>query len=670
LAPVEEPVQSAHERTAQPVQTAPDHIEFAAALRPKTLDASLALRDRFGKWVDLSSNVQLPDGGVRGILAQGKAMVHAPASLEVMLNERRLDKLQGALGLLARKYGAALPLRAKALVALESSGQGITGKVDLSAHVWGEGLDEACAETAEADISLRALLAGDQLEANVSARPKAGGEAKIAVHSKLAVNDLLDGSAFAWGPARITARGAELKLHSMPTLCALPPSRTRFELVADGVGVEPIVSSLRLDVEDIPTQEGPKLGVTVYANTSKEAASAKGDLKLNGGVKGQFNASVPLLYAATPFPSVPLDKPVRAELNLPDFPVSGLTAFTDVIGRAGGRLGARLRLTGTLEKPEPSGSIELKDAALSIAALAQPFSNVNGRIELAPDKVVIRELKARDRNGKLGVGGYAQYNVMRGGKVELHVSADTFPIRQQGSIVGELSTRAKLTGKVDARNKLELTLNIQGGRIWLTGEGGQQVQELDEHPDIRFDTEPVIKSDDSSEEEDAEPAMTLALFRIRSEKDLWLMHEDFAVQVSVDMKLTTEGEGVTLHGQAGITRGRLNLLGKPFDIQKGAIRFTGDVPPDPELDLKAKHTTREGKDLLVQIVGRASAPQIIFSGAANNAGEAVALLTGGGSGRFDPARDAANFAANLTAGLLAVSARRKFGDWVPMLSVE
>jgi TamB, inner membrane protein subunit of TAM complex len=378
---------------------------------------------------------------------------------------------------------------------------------------------------------------------------------------------------------------------------------------------------------------------------------------------------VPLRYAETPFPSVPLDAPVRAELDLPDFPVSGLTAFTDVIGRAGGRLGARLRLTGTLQAPQPSGSIELKDAALSIAAIAQPFSHVNGRIELAPDKVVIRELKARDRGGKLGIGGYAQYNVMRGGKVELHVSAEAFPVRQQGSIVGELTTRATLTGKVDASNKLALTLSIRGGRIWLTGEGGQQVQELDEHPDIRFDTEPVIKAV-TVDEEEQETAMTLALFRIRTDEDLWLMHKDFAVQVSVDMKLTTDADGATMQGQAGITRGRVNLLGKPFEIQKGAIRFTGDVPPDPELDLKAKHTTHQGKELLVQIVGRASAPQILFSGAANNAGEAVALLTGGGGGRFDPARDAANFAANLTAGLLAVSARRKFGNWVPMLAVE
>ena len=150
------------------------------------------------------------------------------------------------------------------------------------------------------------------------------------------------------------------------------------------------------------------------------------------------------------------------------------------------------------------------------------------------------------------------------------------------------------------------------------------------------------------------------------------MHEDFAVQVGVDLKMTTDEDGATMQGEATITRGNLTLLGKQFRIEKGAVRFTGDVPPDPELDLKAKYRTRQGKDLIVQIQNRASAPQIIFSGAASNAGEAAALLSGiGGSGAESKAKgDAASFAAGLTAGLLAVSARRKFGNWVPMLAIE
>ena len=252
----------------------------------------------------------------------------------------------------------------------------------------------------------------------------------------------------------------------------------------------------------------------------------------------------------------------------------------------------------------------------------------------------------------------------------MYLSVDKFPLRQQGSIIGELSTRAQLDAKLDAAKQLAIQLDISEGRVWLTGQGGQKVQTLDDHPDVRFGQEVAA---DPSEAGPAETSITLSELRIRTSRDMWLQHEDFSVQVGVELKLATHPDGtVLLTGQAKLTRGELALLGKPFRIERGAVRFTGDVPPDPELDLKATHALRKGGNLDVQVIGRASAPQIVFSGAATNAGEAAMLLSGiGNSGAESKAKnDAASFAAGLTAGLLAVSARRKFGNWVPMLAIE
>jgi hypothetical protein len=134
----------------------------------------------------------------------------------------------------------------------------------------------------------------------------------------------------------------------------------------------------------------------------------------------------------------------------------------------------------------------------------------------------------------------------------------------------------------------------------------------------------------------------------------------------------SQDKGPTLEGEARIRRGDFMLLGKSFTIQKGAIRFTGDAPPDPELDLRAVFKPSGGEDLVVQVTGRTSAPVLTFSGAATDAGEAVMVLSGRKSaGAEQQAQsDAAGFAASVTAGLLSVTARRELGDWVPMLRVE
>jgi autotransporter translocation and assembly factor TamB len=650
-------------------KNAPDRVDLDIVLKPATLNVDLIVQDRFGKVIDLTSQAELPAGGPNALIERGSKLIHTPVDLKLTVNERRLDKLQGSLGMLTRTYGASLPVRAKAQVELASTGEAIQGKVDLRAHVWGEGLDDTCPAQAEADLTLAATLAGDEVEGKLTATPSGGGNAQVTFESKLLVDSVLDGSAFGWGPGELSVRADALALHTVPTLCMLPESKTSLRLDASNLGKVPLAASLTLDVKDVRTSEGA-MSVHLEAESAPDALTANGKLALGGVDKGRFFAKAPLVYADGPLPAVPLDKPFSAALDLPDFPLAGITSFTSAIGRAGGRVRANLKVAGTLGQPDPSGVIELKAAAFSIAALAQPLSGINARLELAPDRLVIRKLSARDRSGKLSLVGYVRYNPTRGGEAELHLSADKFPMRQQGSIIGELSTRAVLEGKIDAQKKMSLVLDLKQGRIWLTGEGGHQVQELDDHPDIRFDTDRL--QPEGQEPEPTEAALTLALFHIKSDRDLWLMHKDFAVQVGVDMKVTSEEERVLLKGEANITRGDLNLLGKPFRIDRGAIRFTGDVPPDPELDLKAKYTTRQGEVLIVQIQGRASAPQILFSGAANNAGEAAALITGIGSSAADSTAkgEAANFAANLTAGLLAVSARRRFGDWVPMLGIE
>jgi hypothetical protein len=621
--------------------------------------------------LNLKSKLVLPSGGPRALLADTKRLVRAPATLELVLAQRRLDQLDGAFGALAKQYRAAVPVRVSANVSADSDGQALSGKLLVKAHAWGTGLDDACAEQAEAELSIGASLADDKLQLLVKAAPSGGGQAEISLDTKLAVNALLDGAALAWGPAKLRGQGQDLDLHSFPMLCKLPPSRTKFWLSASDLGTGPTKAKLSLDVDDVPAGDGPKLSLHLEGSSTASSASADGKIRLGGAEKGTFNAKVPLVYRDSQVPEVPFDQPLSAQVKIPSFPVAAVASFTDAIGRAGGELKVDLTVGGTIKTPDLHGFIELHDASFSLASLAQPFSGVNGRFELARDKLTIRSLKARDRDGKLGVTGYARYDAGRGGEAEVYLSADKFPLRQQGSIVGELSTRAKLAGRLDKASNLHLNLAIEEGRIWLTGKGGQQVQDLDEHPDIRFDTEAPGQREQQKEEE-KQTGVTLALLRIETQKELWVMHEDFSVQVGVDMKLSTDNDGASLQGEVTLVRGELSLLGKPFRIEKGAIRFTGDVPPDPELDIKARYATPRGEVLIVQVVGRGSAPQIIFSGAANNAGDAAMLLSGMGSASAEgkAKTDAASFAAGVTAGLLAVSARRKFGDWVPMLAIE
>jgi hypothetical protein len=324
--------------------------------------------------------------------------------------------------------------------------------------------------------------------------------------------------------------------------------------------------------------------------------------------------------------------------------------------------------------------VALEDVNISIAKLAQPLRDINGRIEIKGRSVKIPKLTARDRDGKLKLEGYASLGADMQGDAGLYIETDKFPLRQQGTIIGELTTRARLDMKIPEDLKAKAELKILDGRIWLTGERGKNVQSLDAHPDVRFADEKVEQEGTAAEEEAAgKDGFALASFKIRTERELWLMHKDFSIQVGVRIDLAKTAEGPRLTGEATIQRGELKLMGKIFQLSKdSAIRFTGPMPPDPELDIKATFEPPTGEPLIVEVSGLGSAPVLQFSGAATNAGEAVAVLTGfGGSegqsqsgAEGDASSDMARVASNMTAGLLIMTARREYGDWVPMITVE
>jgi autotransporter translocation and assembly factor TamB len=353
-------------------------------------------------------------------------------------------------------------------------------------------------------------------------------------------------------------------------------------------------------------------------------------------------------------------------------------SFTEAFGRINGNATADIAVSGKLNDPYPEGYLQLSDVNMSVASLAQPFHNVDARIDVKGRSVKLEKLTARDRGGKLSVQGFATLNKDFSGGGGLYLEASRFPLRQQGTIVGELTMRARVDAKIPSDLKAQAQLKILDGRIWLTGDRGKNVQTLDAHPDIRFADEKTDSETEAEQTAEGHPGLVLGLFTIKTESDLWLEHEDFSLQVGVDIKLAQDASGPKLLGQATLDRGELKLLGKSFKLKDGSIKFTGDMPPDPELDIKATFSPPQGQDLVVQVAGRGSAPIVEFSGAATTAGEAVAVLTGKtggatqskGSADTDATSQMAGLASNMTAGLLVMSARRRFGDWVPMISIN
>ncbi len=81
-------------------------------------------------------------------------------------------------------------------------------------------------------------------------------------------------------------------------------------------------------------------------------------------------------------------------------------------------------------------------------------------------------------------------------------------------------------------------------------------------------------------------------------------------RADLDIKGTVENPAIT--GRADLVRGAYEFAGRRFDLERGTIRFLGQQPPDPVLDIVATASV-QGLNASIQVGGTGLRPEIHFT---------------------------------------------------------
>jgi TamB, inner membrane protein subunit of TAM complex len=215
----------------------------------------------------------------------------------------------------------------------------------------------------------------------------------------------------------------------------------------------------------------------------------------------------------------------------------------------------------------------------------------------------------------------------------------------------------------------DVKVNLSGVSVNLTGDTSADVQSLDDHPEISVEGE-----EKPIEEPKPEKQASIINVFVRSDESIWIRRDDFAVRMSTNLGVHVAHGTSEITGEVKLERGYIALLGQQFDVKAGRVTFTGSQNVNPSLELTAQSTSPSGKVVRVEVTGFVSAPQLAFfvNDQAVNAGEALLALTGhGDNGSQESAENQiASAAIGMTTGLLSLGARREFGDFIPMLSID
>jgi translocation and assembly module TamB len=265
-----------------------------------------------------------------------------------------------------------------------------------------------------------------------------------------------------------------------------------------------------------------------------------------------------------------------------------------------------LSLSGTVGLPRVSGHFLVPDGRYENVLSGTTLANVNLRLVGNGDKLVLEQLTASD--GKKGT--------LTGGGTILLRPEESYPTNL-GLEFSELQMVARddLILLADADLALEGTITnvLLSGRIVtgnselsLAGTLPPDVVEL-EVDEVNAADPKRVRKDPADVAED--PSIVIL------DIDLVVPGRAFVRGLGLDSEwngdLTISGDAVApnVSGTLSPVRGHFALLGKRFDLEKGAIRFTGSDEIDPLLDLTAVRRTTS-LTAMVHVTGSASNPKI------------------------------------------------------------
>jgi translocation and assembly module TamB len=395
--------------------------------------------------------------------------------------------------------------------------------------------------------------------------------------------------------------------------------------------------------------------------------------------------------------------PIDLHLQAQKLDLRGLSGLTAAVRRAGGLLDADLKARGTVHDPKFSGHAACTHCELEMAGVGD-FREIHLAIHGDTDKIVLDDLSAKNGDGdgritaslarKAGGDGYQLTGT---------VAAKEIPTYSDGQVLAHLSLNASLSGNSGGRGGVaEAKVEVEDAHVKLSDEKRRKLQSLRTPDDV------VIVEDGRPIDRAQAKKLKAVASRIapplplkgttpaaggESPPPSVLLWKKLTVTVTAPHKLWVSGGGASLelglgpdfrvviadetllHGEVIVRRGRIDALGRRFDLKAdSSLQFDG-APDHPTLDATAQYQDNDD-NVTVQVTANGAIDHLIIGISSPNRPDLnqsqlyALIITGhlpasaGGSGGVGTT--AQNEAASLISGLIAGSLQKTLSKHLPL----
>ncbi len=257
---------------------------------------------------------------------------------------------------------------------------------------------------------------------------------------------------------------------------------------------------------------------------------------------------------------------------------------------------------GSLTNPRITGTMRAKDARLESAVTGMAITSLNAEARFSGPKLVITSLKGNA--GKAGTIAGSGTVDLSGGQLGLDLKFDA----ANALLLDRDDISAQASGPITIRSSgkggtISGNLKLDKGHFRLgRASAAADVPQLAVR-DIGLDPDQVIETAD------------LHPWRLDLDikgSDLRVTGLGISSRWRTTLKVGGQADAPRFTGRADLVSGDYNFAGRNFKLEHGVIRFNGESPINPQLDIAAEATV-QGINASVLVQGTGLHPEISFA---------------------------------------------------------
>jgi translocation and assembly module TamB len=372
------------------------------------------------------------------------------------------------------------------------------------------------------------------------------------------------------------------------------------------------------------------------------------------------------------------------------FDVQGLSGVTQELRTVGGLLSASANVRGTVGDPRVTGRVEWSNGLLAVTGLGE-YKDIHLALHGDDQKLVLDELRAKSGNGTARITADAAH---ASGGYHFHARADVarFPVYQEGQPLAQVSLSTTLSGTA-APFDTQVDVEIDNARIELSDAKRKDLQSLASPADVVLvdsgqplnqaqaerlrqlvAARPPPKGGRSPAKGPPPPTasdlMSAVRIAVSAPRKIWVTGKDayFEIGLGSGFRVTMTDQ-TRVFGQVAVKRGRMDLLGRRFDLKADStLEFSGSVDR-PNLDMTAQYQN-QAENVTVLLTAKGPIDHLTIAVTSSNRPDLTEsqlytliitghLQTGGSSGSSTPTAEAASFLGGVLAAQLQKTLAKK-----------